>query len=158
TSRSSLSKIVRLPKRMSRPRTRMTASPPGASGRDRGSDAEIGEEDGEESIGKDDEENGFDDRARGELPDALGAARHAQPLVAAGERNDAGKERRLQYADPEGPGIEGRLQLPEEGRDRDAEIGPAHQGAAEQRHGIGEEDDERQGDQHREEARQHEQL
>src|SRR5476649_344157 len=97
------------PRRVSRPRKRIAsgsvASPTG------GSDLEIAEEDGEGSIGDDDEKDRFDNRTRGEPADALGTARDAQPFITSGQRDDAGEGRRLQHADPEGPARQRRAEL-----------------------------------------------
>src|SRR6185437_14363261 len=149
TSRSSASRIVRPPSLMVRPRTEIALAV-------MRSYFEVGEDDGEDGIGEDDEEDRLDDGARRQAPDALRAARHAQALVATGERDDAGESRRLQHADPEGPAGHRRPELAQEGRDRDVERAPGHQGAAEQAHDIGEEGDQRQRQQHGEEARQDE--
>src|SRR5690348_4116130 len=101
--------MVTLPNRVTRPRTRMTGSAtaaPSASSRaaataagSRASDPEDGEDDRKAGIEQDDEEDRFDDGVRRQPPDALGAARRAQPLVAPGQRDDRREDRRLHDAD-----------------------------------------------------------
>src|SRR5947209_6182795 len=122
------------PSRVSSPRRRIAGPAPPSSG---GSDVEMAEDDREDSIGDDDQKNRFDDRSRREPADALGAARDAQPLVAADQRDDAGEGRCLQHAYPEAPARQGRAELAQEARNGDVEGRPTHDRAAEQAHYVG---------------------
>src|SRR6202011_3385494 len=148
TSTSRFSCRMRPPMRVVSPRTRTIGA----------SDAEAGEKDGEGGIDDDHEKDGADDGQGGEAADALGAARHVEPGVTADERDGSGEERRLDDADPEGPGPDGVVQLANEQRQRHGKSGPGHQRATEQTHEIGEHDQQRQGDDEAEQPRQHQQL
>src|SRR5262245_5618686 len=95
-SRSSPSCSTCSPKRFTRPRTSITLA--GVSGAAM-SDAQDREQDGEQSIGDDDQEDAFHDRAGGHLADAFRAAGDAQAFETADQRDQDGEDRRLHHAD-----------------------------------------------------------
>src|ERR1051325_9371761 len=110
-----------------------------------GLDLQEREHDRERGIRHDHQKNRLDDRLRRQSADAVGAARDVEPFVAADERDDRSKERRLDDPDPKGPQANRRMQLVEKGRDQDAERCPGHQTTTEHPHKVGVDDKQRQG-------------
>src|SRR5713226_2227234 len=151
TSRSSWSCSTRPPRRVTSPRTRMM----GPSAR---SDMELREEDRERGIDEDHQEDRFDHGEGGGSADALGAPFDGEPATTADDGDAGGEERRLQYAEPERPFGYRIVQLAHELDQGYAERDPAHQRAAEQRHEIGVEGKQRQGEDEAEESRQDEHV
>src|SRR6185312_6236779 len=118
------------------------------------SDMELREEDGERGIDDDHQEDRFHHGERGGAADALGAALDAEAAAAADHGDAGGEERRFQDAQPEGPVRYRVAQLAQEFVERDAKRNPGHQRAAEQRHEIGVEGEQRHGQHQTEEPRQ----
>src|SRR6185436_2691196 len=118
------------------------------------SDAQLREDDGEHGVDDDDEEDALHD-AHGRAPaHRLGAAAHAEALVAADRRDDEGEYRRLADADEEGLQIDRLIEAVEEAREADVELRLGHEHAAGDAHDVREHREEWQRYQEREELRQ----
>src|SRR6185437_11932765 len=147
-SRSTPSCSTWPPTRVTRPRTRTIGR---ASPR---SEMEARVEDGEGGIEDDHKKDRLHDGEGRESTDTGGAALDAQPGMAADERDGRSEKRRLHQAERQRPAVDRLVQLTEEERRRDAEDRPGHHRAAQQRHDIGVEGEQRQGQDETEEPRQ----
>ncbi len=102
---------------------------------------------GEDRVEHDHAEDTLDHRAGRERADALGAAPHLQALEAADGRDDEAEHRRLDHAGievPTAPTVS--RSAVEELHEREVEVDRAGDRAAEQAHHVGEEGQQRQGD------------